>query len=174
MAPGFLIRAARPDDAAAIGAIYDEGVASGIATFAVGRHDAAERRTWLAGRSSRAPVFVGVLAGQVVAWSALAPLSQRAWYAGVAEYTAYVAGDAQGGGVGGRMLDHLIGRAPDLGYWKLVGLILPDNAAGLGLAAGRGFRAVGIHRGHAVRDGAWLDVTVVERHLAAPHLDRPA
>lgn len=172
VAAGTLIRRARPGDAAAIGAIYDEGVASGIATFAEGSHDAAERRAWLAARPPRAPVFVGVASGDVVAWSALAPLSHREWYAGVAEYTAYVAAEAQGAGVGGRMLDHLIAAAPDFGYWKLVGLILPENAAGLALAAGRGFRTVGVHRGHAARAGRWFDVTVVERHIAAPAGDR--
>lgn len=172
VAAGTLIRLARPGDAAAIGAIYDEGVASGIATFAQGRHDAAERRAWLAARPAHAPVFVGLDPDRVVAWSALAPLSQREWYAGVAEYTAYVAAGAQGSGVGGRMLDHLIGTAAEFGYWKLVGLILPENVAGLRLAASRGFRTVGVHRGHAERGGRWLDVTVVERHIAAPAIDQ--
>ena len=65
------------------------------------------------------------------------------------------------------MLEALIGEAPSFGYWKLVGMILPENAAGLALARRAGFRVVGTHRAHARRDGRWRDVTIVELHLAA-------
>lgn len=165
MSPVLRIRPAGPEDAAAIGAIYDEGVATGLATFARGPHTAEERRAWLAARPARAPVFVGEAEGEVLAWAALAPFSHREWYAGVAEYTVYVAGRAQGAGLGRRMLAHLVGEAPAHGYWKLVGLIFPENAAGLALARGAGFREVGTHRAHARLRGEWRDVTLVERHL---------
>jgi phosphinothricin acetyltransferase len=66
------------------------------------------------------------------------------------------------------MLDALIEAAPSYGYWKLVGMILPENAAGLALARGAGFRVVGTHRAHGRREGAWRDVTIVERHLELP------
>jgi L-amino acid N-acyltransferase YncA len=160
-----IIRPAAPDDAGAIGAIYDEAVAGGVATFATGPHPAEERRAWLAARPARAPVFVGVDDGEVRAWSALAPLTHRPWYDGVAEYTVYVAARSRGRGLGTRMLAHLLEVAPGHGYWKLVGMIMAENAAGLGLAAGAGFRVVGTHLAHAPLGGRWRDVTVVERHL---------
>ena len=160
-----LIRRAGDPDAGAIGAIYDEAIATGVATFADGPHDGGERRAWLAARGERAPVWVLEEDGGVLGWSALAPFSHRPWYDGVAEYTVYVAGTARGRGTGGAMLDHLIAQAPAFGYWKLVGMILEGNDAGLALATGRGFRAVGTHRAHGRVGGAWRDVTVVERHL---------
>ena len=160
-----LIRRAEAGDAGAIGAIYDEAIATGVATFAAGPHDAAERAAWLGARGERAPVWVLDRSGDVLAWAALAPFSHREWYDGVAEYTVYVAGAARGTGVGGQMLDHLIVEAPALGYWKLVGMILEGNEAGLALARGRGFREVGTHRAHGHVSGAWRDVTVVELHL---------
>lgn len=160
-----LIRRADPGDAGAIGAIYDEAIATGVATFAAGPHDEVERAGWLAARGDRAPVWVLDRDGHVLAWAALAPLSHREWYDGVAEYTVYVSGAAQGTGLGGQMLDHLIGEAPALGYWKLVGMILEGNEAGLALARGRGFREVGTHHAHGHVNGAWRDVTVVELQL---------
>lgn len=160
-----LIRRAEGRDAGAIGAIYDEAIATGVATFAEGPHDAVERGRWLAARGDRAPVWVLDDDGTVLAWSALAPFSHRSWYDGVAEYTVYVASAARGQGVGGAMLDHLVAQAPAFGYWKLVGMILEGNEAGLALATGRGFRPVGTHRAHARVGTDWRDVTVVEFHM---------
>jgi phosphinothricin acetyltransferase len=71
------------------------------------------------------------------------------------------------------MLAHLLGEAPGHGYWKLVGMIFPENAPGLALARGAGFREVGTHRAHSRLDGEWRDVTVVERHLVVA-ADPPA
>src|SRR5436305_11773570 len=135
----LVIRPAAPPDAGAIGAIYDEAIATGIATFAVGPHPEDERRQWLAARGSRAPVFVAERGGAVVAWSAIAPFSHRPWYRGVGEYTVYVGAPVRGAGIGGVMLAELITRAPGFGYWKLVGMIFPENPAGLALARSAGF-----------------------------------
>lgn len=159
---------AQPGHAAAIGEIYDEAIAGGDATFATGPHPEEERRAWLAARSERAPVFAALDGGRVVGWSALAPFSHRPWYDGVAEYTVYVAGHRRGQGLGRVMLEHLLGEAPAFGYWKLVGMILAENAAGLGLAVGLGFRVVGTHRGHAHTGDRWRDVVLIERHLELP------
>lgn len=159
------IRSATEADAGAIGAIYDEGIASGIATFASGPHPAEERRKWLSARGPRAPVFVGTASQTVLAWSALAPFSGREWYTGVAEYTVYVASAARGRGLGGKLLQHLLGVAPDYGYWKLVGMILVENASGLALAERAGFRRVGTYESHGRINGRWRDVALMERHL---------
>lgn len=168
MRDDILIRPAAGADAGRIGAIYDEGIGEGNSTFAAGPHPADERATWLATRGERAPVFCAEHGGALRGWSALAPFSRRPWFDGVAEYTVYIAGDARGTGLGRAMLDHLIRAAPDYGYWKLVGMILPENAAGLALAAGAGFRVVGTYHDHGRIAGRWRDVTVVERHVEAP------
>ncbi len=162
---GLEIRRATTEDAADIGVIYDEAIAGDAATFATGSHPHEERRGWLAGRAATAPVYVADDAGHLVAWSALAPFSHRSWYSGVGEYTVYVAGARRGHGIGRAMLDHLIIEAPTFGYWKLVGLIFPENAAGLALARGGGFRVVGSLRAHGRLNGEWRDITLLERHL---------
>ncbi len=165
MTAALVIRPASATDAGRIGEIYDEGIASGRATFATGTHSASERSAWLAARGERAPVFVGVIDGQIAGWSALAPFSVREWYRGVAEYTVYLSADSQGKGLGAAMLAHLIEVAPNLGYWKLVGMILAHNSGGLALHASAGFRTVGTYEAHGTIDGEWRNVTLVERHL---------
>lgn len=162
---GLAIRRAEPEDAAAIGAIYDEAIAGGSATFATGPHTAEERRGWLAGRAATAPVFVADDDGHVIAWSALAPFSHRSWYSGVAEYTVYVSRAFRGHGIGRAMLEHLVLEAPAFGYWKLIGMIFPENGAGLALAASAGFTVVGRLAGHGRMDGEWRDIMLLERHL---------
>ncbi len=161
------IRPASARDAGAIGAIYDQAIATGVATFATGPHAANERVAWLEARGPRAPVWVLDDEGTVRGWSALAPFSHRPWYHGVAEYTVYMAASAMGRGLGGRMLDALIAEAPGLGYWKLVGMIVEGNAGGLALATSRGFRSVGTHLAHGRVDGQWRDVTVLELNIEA-------
>lgn len=165
---GLAIRRAEPGDAAIIGAIYDEAIGGGSATFATGPHTAEERRGWLAGRAATAPVFVGEDAGTVIAWAALAPFSHRAWYSGVAEYTVYVLSATRGRGVGRALLDHLVIEGPAFGYWKLVGMIFPENTPGLALAASAGFRTVGRLTAHGRLSEQWRDVMLLERHLEVP------
>lgn len=165
MSTSLVIRPAESRDARAIGEIYDEAASGGMATFATGPHSEDERREWLARRPERAPVWCGLLEDDVVAWAAIAPFSHRTWYAGVGEYTVYVARSCHGRGVGRTMLGALAEAAPSYGYWKLVGMILPENVAGLALAHGSGFHTVGTHRAHGRREGEWRDVTIVERHL---------
>ncbi len=159
------IRRAQAQDAAAIGRIYDEAILGGSATFATGPHTPEERRGWLAGRAATAPVFVAEDAGHMVAWSALAPFSHRSWYSGVGEYTVYVDGLVRGRGIGRAMLEHLVIEAPAFGYWKLVGLIFPENVAGLALARSVGFTEVGRLTAHGRLDGRWRDIMLLERHL---------
>ncbi len=162
---GLTIRRATVEDAATLGEIYDEAIATGTATFATGPHTEEERRGWLAGRAATAPVFVGERDGDVVAWSALAPFSHRSWYSGVGEYTVYVTFTQRGHGVGRDMLDHLIIEAPAFGYWKLVGMIFPENPAGLALANGAGFRTVGTFAAHGKVADKWRDIMILERHV---------
>ncbi|MBI2684149.1 MAG: N-acetyltransferase [Actinobacteria bacterium] len=159
------IRHAEAPDAGPIGAIYDEAILEGVSTFAVGPHPAGERIRWLESRSARAPVFVARQNETVLGWSALAPFSTRPWFDGVAEYTVYVAAHARGARLGTHLIDHLVGTAASLGYWKLVGMILPENTPGLALAARAGFDVVGTHRAHARLGDRWQDVTIVERHV---------
>ena len=52
------IRLARPEDAAAIAAIYNQGIRDRVATLEIEERTAEERATWLASRDERHPVYV--------------------------------------------------------------------------------------------------------------------
>jgi L-amino acid N-acyltransferase YncA len=156
------IRPARPDDAAAIAAIYNQGITGRLATYrteAVGEEDV---RPWLDGRG---PLLVLVEDGDVVAWAKVDEYSDFPPYADVGEFAIYVADAAQGYGLGRELLEALCVAAERDGRYKLVGKVFAHNEASRALCRACGFREVGVHRRHGTLDGVWRDVVVVERLL---------
>jgi L-amino acid N-acyltransferase YncA len=153
------VRAARNEDAAAWAEIYNQGIEERQATFETEPRTGAD----LIGQIER--TIVAEEAGRVVGWAGIAPYSPREAYAGIAEFSIYVDRSARGRGVGRRLLTHLAVFAEGKGYYKLTSKIFPENEASLALMRSCGFRDVGIHKRHALLDGGWRDVVVVERLL---------
>ena len=155
------VRDAVPADAAAIAAIYNEGIEERTATFETRLRTAADVGAWLAA-GARLPVLVAADGGAARGWARIAPYSDRPAYAGVGEVSAYVARAARGRGVGRALLTALRGRAEELGYWKLTGKLFTGNVASAALVRRCGWREVGTHLRHGRLDGRWRDVSVVE------------
>lgn len=155
------VRAAQHGDAVAWAEIYNQGIEDRQATFET------ERRTGADLMKQIERTIVAERDGRVVGWAAIVPYSPREVYAGVGEFSIYVERSARGGGIGQRLLTHLAVFAESQGYHKLTSKIFPENVASLALMRSCGFRDVGIHRRHALLDGAWRDVVVVERLLGA-------
>lgn len=153
------IRPARAADAAAIAAIYGEGIEDRVGTFRTDAPDPDEPVAWLA---ERGPMLVAEAGGAVVGWARVMAYDHRCAYDDVGEYTIYIARRARGTGVGTALLPALARAARGVGYDKLVGLLFASNAASRALAARCGFREVGVHRRHGRLDGDWMDVVVVE------------
>jgi len=156
----LLARPATRDDAAAIAAIYNEGIADRGATFETRLRTADEVRAWIGGRHP--VVVVTDNANQVVAWAAASAYRSRECYAGVAECSVYVARNARGRGAGRIALQTLIDAARNDGFWKLLSRIFPENQASRSLVRSVGFREVGVYERHGRLDGKWRDVVIVE------------
>jgi len=153
-------RPARPDDAAAIAQIYNEGIEDRVGTFETEPRTAADVATWIV---AGYPLVVGEDGGEVVAWASAPPYRPaRRAYAGVADFSIYVARSARGRGAGRVTLAALIAEAEARGYWKLLSRVFPENEASLALCRSLGFREVGVYRRHAKLDGVWRDVVIVE------------
>jgi L-amino acid N-acyltransferase YncA len=90
--------------------------------------------------------------GQIVGWPALAPVSDRCAYAGVAENSIDVAEAARGLGVGRRLLTALIEGAEQAGIWTVQTGVFPENEASLALHRQCGF---GRRRARARRPAPW-------------------
>lgn len=159
------IRQADLTDAAAITAIYNQGIAERGATFETTPRTVTDLVERLADQA-RHPVLVATdEAGRVLGWAGLSGYRPRECYAGIAEFSIYLDRDARGRGVGRQLLAALVDVAAARGFWKLVSRIFPFNAASRALCRACGFREVGVYEKHAQLDGRWLDVVIVERHL---------
>jgi L-amino acid N-acyltransferase YncA len=163
----LLIEAMTPDDWPEVCAIYDEGLATGLASF--------EKATpswdqWNAGRLPHSRLVARE--DGVLGWAALSPVSQRPCYAGVAEATIYVACAARGRSVGQALLEALIESSESHGIWTLQGATFAENAASLALQARCGFRVVGRRERIASRNGVWHDTILTERRSVKVGLDQ--
>jgi L-amino acid N-acyltransferase YncA len=156
------IREARADDAAAIADIYNHGIEDRGATFETEPRTPDDILAKLAERD-QFPMIVAVDNATVIGWAGLSRYRPRACYAGIAEFSIYLARSARGHGFGRQLLTSLIDVARDRGYWKLVSRIFPFNAASRALCKSCGFREVGVYEKHGRLDGQWLDVVIVER-----------
>jgi L-amino acid N-acyltransferase YncA len=158
--PAITVRAARTTDAAAIAAIYNEGIAERVATFETRLRGADEVEVWLA---EELPFLAAVDGERVVGFARLSAYSDRCVYGGVAEHGVYVAGAARGRGLGRRLLEALSEQAPEHGLYKLTSRIFTDNLASRAVHRAAGFEEVGIQRRHGRLDGEWKDCVLVER-----------
>jgi phosphinothricin acetyltransferase len=158
MSRRFKIEAMTADDWPAVRAIYEEGLATGVASFEIAAP------TWEQWNASRLPHSRLVARDiSVIGWAALSPVSQRSCYAGVAEVGVYVAADARGQGVGRALLEAVIESSEANGIWTLQAATIATNTASLALQARCGFRIVGRRERIAQRDGVWHDTILTER-----------
>jgi L-amino acid N-acyltransferase YncA len=152
-----------PGDWPAVLAIYEAGIATGDATFETAAPD------WPAWDAAHLPGhrLVARDGGRVVGWVALAPVSDRCAYAGVAEDSIYVAPDAQGRGVGRALLAAVVASAERGGIWTIQTGIFPENQASVRLHEACGFRVVGVRERLGRLHGRWRDVLLLERRSPA-------
>jgi phosphinothricin acetyltransferase len=157
------IRDAVRNDAAAIAAIYNQGIVDRLATLAP-----EERLAWLDARGPRHPVIVAESDGRVIGFGSLNAFNPRAAYNHVADFSLYVERSWRNKGVGGRLLRALTDRARQLAYHKMVLSAFPFNLAGLALYRKSGFRVVGVYKEQGFLDGRWVDTIIMEKLLEDP------
>jgi L-amino acid N-acyltransferase YncA len=149
----------RPEDWGVVRAIYLQGIATGNSTF---EQSAPDWQTWDQGHLSSCRL-VARAGNEILGWTALSPISRRQVYAGVAEFSIYVAERARGLGIGAALLKALIDASEREGVWTLQSGIFPENTASLELCRRFGFRVVGTRERIGNMNGRWRDVVLLER-----------
>ncbi len=153
-----------PTDWPAVRTIYEQGIATRLATFETAAPTWGEwdRKHLPFGRSVARDNSHSVDAA-ILGWAALSPVSAREVYRGVAEVSVYVAAAARGRGVGTALLGALAEASERHGLWTLQASVFPENAASVRLHRRSGFREVGRRERIAQLDGVWRDTLLLER-----------
>jgi L-amino acid N-acyltransferase YncA len=158
------IRPMVADDWEWVRLIYLEGIATGQATFET---NAPSWQKWDSShlRFARLVSF-SAGDGNINGWAALAPVSARSVYAGVAEVSVYVAADSRGKGIGGELLKQLVAESEQNGIWTLQASVFPENSSSIALHHSCGFREVGIRERIGQLDGVWRNTALMERRTS--------
>jgi len=143
----------------AVKKIYEEGIATGNATFQT------TSPTWEDWNKDHLTTsrLVAVDDNEVVGWAALTPVSGRCVYAGVAEVSVYVAAAARGKGIGNALLQALVKNSEENNLWTLQAGIFPENIASIKLHKTNGFRIIGTREKIGKMNGVWRDTVLLER-----------
>jgi L-amino acid N-acyltransferase YncA len=141
-------------------AIYEEGIATGHATF---QTEAPEWVEWDRGHLPHSRLVILTDRGIVAGWAALSPVSGRAVYAGVAEVSVYIRAGERGRRAGLQLLRALVEESERNGIWTLQAGIFPENVPSLKIHAHCGFRQVGFRERIGAMDGVWRDTVLLER-----------
>jgi L-amino acid N-acyltransferase YncA len=149
----------KDEDWQVVARIYGEGIATGEATF---ENEVPGWEQWDSGHAPDCRLVAEVEA-EVAAWAALSPVSRRPVYRGVAESSIYVGANAQGRGVGTRLLAALVEASEEAGYWTLQTSIFSENQASIALHERCGFRVVGTRERIGSQNGRWRDTVLMER-----------
>ena len=159
VAGAYTSRPATLSDVPAIAIIYNQGITDRVATFETEPRSPDE----IAARFTPGRLIM-VAEGPtgVVAFAAAFPYSTRPCYAGVNEFSVYVAREDRRSGAGRAVFTALIEVAAVHGLHKLTSRVFPENLASRGLLRGLGFDEIGIHCRHGKLDGTWRDCVVVE------------
>jgi phosphinothricin acetyltransferase len=149
----------QPSDWKAVKQIYEEGIATGNATF---QAQVPEWEAWNNDHLKHSRI-VARENGSVIGWAALTAVSGRCVYAGVAEVSVYVGKNARGKGAGKKLLEKLIEESEANNIWTLQAGIFPENKASIIIHEEQGFRVLGIREKIGQMNGNWRDVILMER-----------
>ena len=161
------IRTMRATDWEYVAKIYEEGVATGVATFEtkVPSFEAWDKAHLNICR------FVAENNDVILGWVALSPVSSRCVYGGVAEVSVYVSKDARGKGIGKQLLEHLISESEKEGLWTLQSGVFPTNLSSIKVHEAVGFRCIGKRERVGKLNGQWVDNVLFERRSTIVGID---
>jgi L-amino acid N-acyltransferase YncA len=155
----FTISAMQSEHWARVAEIYRSGIETKLATF---ESSVPTWEHWNATHLSFARL-VAIVDNRIEGWAALAPVSSRKVYSGVAEVSVYVDTTFRGQGCGSLLLETLIAESERNNIWTLQASIFSENERSLRLHLKCGFREVGRRFKIAKLDGEWKDTILLER-----------
>lgn len=148
--------------------IYLQGIITGKATF---QTEVPDWEDWDNGHINSCRL-VARSEDVVLGWAALSPTSSRSCYAGTAEVSIYIDEKYKGQGIGTALLQRLIKKSEENGFWTLQSGIIRENTVSIATHKNCGFREIGIREKVAkMKSGIWHDVVLMERRSKIVGID---
>ena len=148
-----------PEHANAVLSIYAEGLQSGHATF---NTVVPSWQEWDVAHLAHTRLIVKENS-EVLGWLALLPVSSRACYKGVSEFSIYIAQKSRGKGIGNLLMEAMIKESEANGIWTLQSATFETNTASIVLQQKFGFRIIGVRERIAQLNTVWHNTVMLER-----------
>jgi len=149
----------QPTDWEAVKRIYEEGIATGNATF---QQQAPDWKEWDSSHLQHSRI-IAKENDAIAGWAALTAVSGRCVYAGVAEVSVYVSENARGKGLGKKLLQSLVEESEANNIWTLQAGIFPENISSIKIHEDCGFHILGTREKIGQMNGTWRDTILMER-----------
>ena len=160
------LRDAIEADLPAIVEIHNAAIASRISTAQLEPVEVEERRDWFRAHSpDRYPLWVIQIDNAIAGWLSFREFLPRQAYRGTVELSVYVDEKFRRRGIGRRLLQEAIARAPHLSLHTLVGLIFAQNEPSIELFRALGFERWGLLPGVARVDQQTRDLAIFGRPI---------
>ena len=161
------LRAATPDDAAAIAEIYAPYVAASAVSFETEPPGAEAMRARIEAGGLLYPWIVAEQeGGAILGYAYAARFRERPAYRFTVETTVYLRSDACGRGLGAELYAPLLAVLEAQGFTQAIAAITLPNDPSARLHERLGFAPAGVYRQVGWKLGAWHDVGLWQRPLA--------
>ncbi|MER7471362.1 N-acetyltransferase family protein [Micromonospora sp. NPDC000018] len=159
------LRPGREDDLWQLLGIYNHHVRHGYATFDESEATLSDRRAWFAAYSKTGPhrLLVAADGDRVVGYATSSSYRPHPAFKHTVETSIYLAPDATGQGLGGRLYDALLAALAGTTAERVVAAVALPNDASVALHLSRGFSIVGTFTDYAVKNGRHISSTWFER-----------
>ncbi|MGY6632250.1 MAG: N-acetyltransferase family protein [Alkalilacustris sp.] len=158
------VRSARPQDAAAIAAIWAPIIRDTLVTFYPHPRSAEEVAAMIADRQGAGHAFlVAEAAGTLAGFASYSQFRTGPGYARTMEHSVILAPEARGRGLGAALMRRLEEHAAAAGHHGLIGAITAENAASRAFHRRLGFAEVGRIPGAGWKFGRFHDLVLVHK-----------
>jgi phosphinothricin acetyltransferase len=165
---GVRIRAATPDDAAALAEIYAPFVRRSHISFETDPPDAVEMRARMAASVGLYPWLAAEEeSGEVAGYAYAARFRPREAYRFAVETSVYLRAGAENRGLGRRLYATLLAILKDQGFSQAIAAIALPNDSSVRLHEKLGYRQAGTYQRVGYKLGRWWDVGLWQLPLAA-------
>lgn len=160
----LVIRPYSPADVPAVTRIYGHYVRETVITFETEEPSEAEMASRFAAITAKGhPLLIGEVDGAVIGYAYASTYRAREAYRFTCEDSIYLAPDAVGHGLGGKLLGRLIEASSKAGLKQMLAVITAERANSIRLHEKHGFRLIGRYEKLGYKFDRWLDIVHLQR-----------